>query len=198
MSVLPTKDPAPYHAHIRAVAEKMPMRVGDWVASDVPNDGTKEALNANVMINRQWVNGMTGQQISLLFTQCSDMRDLVPHYPAVCYPAHGLTQVQTKSKTWIVDGLRVSGIEYEFDSNDFRQANTLFVENFFVLPGGAITGDMKEVRSHLPLRDRYYGVGQVQIVFGAGMAEETRDDIVRQLVAAYKPLIDAILAGKVQ
>jgi hypothetical protein len=198
-SVLPTQDPAPFHAHLRAVAASLPDRFGPWTSSDHKSESTEAYLHANIMIDREFVNGQTGEHASFLFIQCPDIRDLVPHFPAVCYPGQGKAQVEDpKTRTWNVGGLSITGTEYSFESETFKEADGVIVDNFMLLPGNQISKDMKEVRAHVPLRNRFYGVGQIQVVFPIGMPAARRDAVFVELVAAYKPLIDAILAGKVE
>jgi hypothetical protein len=198
-SVLPTKDPSPFHARLRSVAASLPEQFGSWTSKDHKSVGTQEYLHANVMIDREFINSQTGERASFLFIQCPDIRDLVPHFPAICYPGQGKTQVEApKTRTWNVSGLSITGTEYSFESENFKEADGVIVDNFMLLPGHRISKDMTEVRAHVPLRNRFYGVGQIQVVFSIGMPVDRRDAIFNQLVGAYRPLIDAILDGKVE
>jgi len=198
-SVLPTKDPAPFHAHLREVAASLPDHFGAWTSTDQKSVGVEEYLHANIMIDRHFVNGETGEYASLLFTQCPDIRDLVPHFPAICYPGQGKTQVEApRVRTWKVGDLSITGTEYSFESQNFQQADGVIVDNFMLLPGNQISKDMIDVKAHVPLRNRFYGVGQIQVVFPIGLPQARRDAIFVQLIAAYRPLIDAILEGKVE
>ena len=184
-SVLPTKDPSPYHARLCAIGAELPDHFGDWNSSDVRTPGTQEYLHANIMIDRHFVNTKTGEQAAFLFTQCPDIRDLVPHYPAVCYPGQGKTEIEErKTRTWKVGDLAITGTEYSFESETFKEADGVIVDNFMLLPGNCISKDMDEVKKHVPLRNRFYGVGQIQVVFPIGMSVARRDAIFVELVGA--------------
>jgi len=198
-SVLPTKDPAPFHAHLREVAASLPDHFGTWTSTDHKSVSAEAYLHANIMIDRAFVNSQTHENASFLLVQCADIRDLVPHFPAVCYPGQGKTQIEApKVRTWNVGKLSIACTEYSFVSEPFKEADGVIVDNFMVLPGGIISKDMKEVKAHVPLRNRFYGVGQIQVVFPIGMPEARRDAIFVELVSAYRPLIDEVLAGKVE
>jgi hypothetical protein len=64
-----------------------------------------------------------------------------------------------------------------------------------ILPTGMFCRDMKEVKSSLPIRDRFFGIGQVQIVFGEGTSAEMRDKAVREILGGHKDLIETIRSG---
>jgi hypothetical protein len=89
----------------------------------------------------------------------------------------------------------VTGSEYRFESDGFRQGSSVIVDNFMILPTGMFCRDMKEVKSSLPIRDRFFGIGQVQIVFGEGTSAEMLDKAVREILGGHKDLIETIRSG---
>jgi hypothetical protein len=194
-SLRPPSDPKPYHQRIREVARQVPDHVGDWVVTDHPDSSTQDYLGANVYLSRTFTNAVTHQQARLLIVQCFDARDLMPHYPAVCYPGTGLTQLAANSRTWSVAGLSIPGTEYEFETNDFRQAGSTIVDNFIILPDGTLAHSMEEARAKYSMKYRYFGMGQVQVVFGGGVPSDVREAVFREVVGAHKGLIDAIRGG---
>src|SRR5579862_8969921 len=78
-SVLPTKDPAPFHAHLREVAASLPDHFGTWTSTDHKSVSAEAYLHANIMIDRQFADSRTGEGAAFLLIQCPDIRDLVPH-----------------------------------------------------------------------------------------------------------------------
>jgi hypothetical protein len=155
-------------------------------------------LRPNVLMSRSFSNVVTGQRASVLFVQCDDSRNLTSHYPPICYTTSaGMEQVSARPRQWIVEGLTIPGTEYEFRSGYFGGSDSIVVLNFILLPSGEIAKDMEPVkRRQMSVRNRYYGAGQVQLVFNAAVPAEARDQAFGELVAAYRPLIDAVLSGR--
>jgi hypothetical protein len=195
LSLAPQVDPEPYHQSVRAAAQKLPDVIGDWRAADSPDLSTQAYLRANVFVSRTLTNSRSGLQVYLLIIQCRDARDLIPHYPAVCYPGRGMNQTEVRPRDWDISGMVVTGSEYRFESDGFRQGSSVIVDNFMILPTGMFCRDMKEVKSSLPIRDRFFGIGQVQIVFGEGTSAEMRDKAVREILGGHKDLIETIRSG---
>ncbi len=195
LSFSPQMDPGPYHARVRSAALALPDVLGEWRAIDLPDADTQAYLRANVYINRRLTNRASGQQVYLSIIQCNDARDLIPHFPAVCYPGRGMLQMDIRPRDWLVDKTEITGSEYRFESNSFRQASSVVVDNFMILPNGFFCRDMKEVKSRLPIRDRFFGIGQVQIVFNEGTSSEMRDTAAREILSEHWGLIEAIRSG---
>jgi hypothetical protein len=192
-------DAGPYHARVRQAAGRAPLTLGPWQARDVPQPEEVVALlRPNVLLCREFENKTSGERCSLLVVQCQDVRDLTPHYPPVCYPGRGLTLISTGIFDWQVGGLKVSGTEYDFESNTFRSPNLTIVENFMVLPNGRITPDMTAVKEQVALKNRYFGAAQFQVVFDSDISQERRRAITEEILSGYKPLIEAIRSGVAQ
>jgi Protein of unknown function (DUF3485) len=195
LSIATQADPEPYHLRVRTTAQKLPNVIGDWHAMESPDPSTQAYLHANVYVSRMLTNSASGQQVYLSIIQCRDARDLIPHFPAVCYPGRGMNQIEIHPKDWDISGMIVSGTEYRFESDGFRQGNSVIVDNFMILPTGTFCRDMKEVKSLLPIRDRFFGLGQVQIVFAEGTSTEMRNSAVQEILGGHKDLIETIRSG---
>jgi hypothetical protein len=193
------KAAGPYHVRIAAAAKAIPLRVGDWVGTDIEQpEVVDEQLHPNVLISRSYTNISTGHRVSLLLVQCPDVRYLVPHYPPVCYPGRGLSLRRSEAVDWSADGLKVAGTRYEFESNTFHSPKLTVVDNFIVLPDGRICRNMDGVEREIGLANRYFGAAQVQVVFDAGTREGERSKITEQFIVMFKPLIDEIRSGVVR
>jgi hypothetical protein len=72
----------------------------------------------------------------------------------------------------------------------------MMVYDFMIMPNGRTCRDMGgiEALSGDP-RSRQFGAAQMQILVDPSMPEERREEIFRTFVQAYRPTIDAILAG---
>jgi hypothetical protein len=198
-SISAPPDASAYHARCREVAATIPATIGDWVGKDVaiPRDAVG-LLRPNVAINREFTHSITGKKVSVFFVQCEDLRDIAPHYPPVCYPtSRGMEQVSAQPREWNVAGLNVTGTEYEFRFNNYVTGNAVTVQNFILSPQGEICRDMKPLQEQLPLRNRFYGAGQVQLVYDddAAWSQAARDATLEELIGAYRPLIETVLKG---
>lgn len=196
ISLISPVDPAPYHARVREVAARAPLAFGNWVGEDiaVPPEARSQ-LHPNVIISRGYHNTVTNQSVTLLLVQCPDVRDLVPHYPPVCYPGRGLSLDSARPVDWRVPELDVTGTEYQFESNTFETDKLTIVDNFMVLPDGRICREMNQVRRQVGLRTRYFGAAQVQVVFSSDTPAGAREKICDEFIEAYRPLLDAIRSG---
>jgi hypothetical protein len=196
LSLVSPIDPAPYHARLRELKATAPIAFGHWLGQDVQESvEAAEQLHPNVFISRRYHNTVDGRFVELLLVQCWDVRDLAPHYPPVCYPGRGLTEVSSRPLDWPVANLTVNGTEYEFEATNFETDKLTIVENFMILPDGRTCRDMNEVRREIALSTRYFGAAQVQLVFQSDLSAEKRQDTCKEFIQAYKPLIDAIRLG---
>ena len=189
-------DAGPYHRVVREAAAALPLDVGEWVGHDLPVPPEAAAqLHPNVIISRGYVSRATGRHVSVLLVQCWDVRDLVPHYPPICYPGRGLTLTSSAPADWHALGTSVAGTEYQFESNTFETNKLTIVDNFMLLPDGRTCRDMGEVRKQVGLRTRFFGAAQVQVVFDSDTPADERARACEQFIAAYGPLVRAIGSG---
>ena len=194
----PSGDAEPYHQLIRTEAENMPYRVKDWVGSDIDVPPAAVALlRPNILLNRRFKNHRTGQYVSMLLVQCGDARDLLGHYPPVCYAANGWTESSAVEKDWNVNALTIQGMEYEFERSTFEKSARIYVGNFMVLPSGLTARDMTAVNTAAKdYRRKFFGAAQFQFVFPDDINADERNDIVRTFVDANWPILDAIRSGE--
>lgn len=191
-------DPAPFHQRVSAAAAKVPHHVGSWLGSDIPvPEAAVELLKPNVIVSRRYQDMLSGRQVDFLLVQCSDVRDIVGHYPPICYVAHGWTPAETTRRDWVVDDLTIRGTAYRFTTIRNRLSTALTVYNFIVLPDGQICPGMEQAT--LAGKDRLrklLGAAQFQIIFDERIEQEAvRDDILAMLIRANRPLIDTLGSG---
>jgi len=187
-------DAAPYHEHVRQVAASLPIRIGDWLGTDVAvPPAAIEMLQPNVLIHRQYRHLKTGRTASLLLVQCKDARDLAGHFPPICYPAHGWETAFSRPHTWRLDGHPIGGMEYGFDFRGPSATRHMIVADFMILPNGQFLRDMQGVRRAAADYTRHFmGAAQFQIVMDASTPESQRNETVQQLLAGCRGTIDAI------
>ena len=189
-------DAAAYHERVRQVADATSLRSDGWTGVDttLPQEALDQ-LRPNVAISRRYMNRTTGRIVDLLLIQCTDVRDLAPHYPPVCYPGQGLSLVSHATVALNVDGGPVTATRYAFEWNDFRRAEPVTVDNFMVLPDGGTRPDMTGMEQRIGAAQRYFGAAQVQVVYSTAVdpAEQTRT--TQEILRPYWPLLRAIRTG---
>ncbi len=204
-------DVEPYHARAKVAVEQVPYFIGTWTGQDddIPVAAQK-LLRPNAILNRRFVDSApaTGdprasyRYASLLIVQCRDSRDMVGHYPPICYRAHGLS-IDEKScgpRDWTVNGKQIPGYEYHFTEVLAGRSTRTTVYNFLIVPGRGIVRDMKGVEQAAEdYEQRYFGAAQFQVVFQSdGSAErsrEERDEIFATLMGPNIHLIETLTAG---
>ena len=189
-----------YHARVRQAADAAPFRIGTWFAEDTPVPQAAVAmLHPNVIVSRRYREIQSGQSVSFLLVQCSDARDILGHYPPVCYVAHGWTHRASSVRNCQIDDLSIETMEYDFTQAKLEQESRLIIENLMILPDGTICRDMDGVdRIARDRRLRYFGAAQMQLVCPADMPATQREDLLREFVRGYRTIIDAIRRGEAE
>jgi hypothetical protein len=195
---LPPSDAAPYHARVKAAADSLAMfNVGPWIGSSQPlPPAAVNLLHPNTWVSRQYQDVRTGRTASFLIVQCEDARDLIGHYPPVCYVAHGWSLRSKVPAEREVDGEKIPLTQYTFTSSRMDRSSELRVDNFMVLPDGQMGRDMDSVEAAAQnYRRKFFGAAQVQFITDAEWGEAEREDLFRQLIEAAGPLLREMRSG---
>jgi len=188
-------DGSAYQARVKEAFAAFPAKVGDWTSKDVPVPAeAMRLLRPNSMMSRQYTNVATGQQCSVILVDCSDARDLLCHYPPVCYPGQGWKLVGKEARTWDVGaGEGAVGTNYEFSRVNFESATGIVAASTMILPDGRFKPDMRGVEeAAADVRRRVYGAAQIQVVVNGAMGAVERDRVIGEMYQLHKPLFDAI------
>jgi hypothetical protein len=194
----PDPDVSKHSAEINRLARTMiPFAVGDWMGRTIPMpEAAIKLLRPSALEARAYESVSTGETANLLFVHCSDARDLLGHYPPVCYQARGLTLTSSSSRDWKLDGTLVTGTRYRFLQDSPVARSEVVVDNFMVLPDGRYGRDMGSVDEVAKDRRlRRLGVAEVQVVTDGAMSETRRDEVFRTLVGPMVPLLRCTGAG---
>ena len=194
---LPPADAAAYHARVRQIATELPYNIGPWLGTDTPIPPSAVALlKPNVIVSRQYRHVRTGRTASVLIVQCEDARDLIGHYPPVCYAAHGWSARGAAPVDRVLDGETIPITDYTFVSKRIDRTSELRIANFMVLPDGQVCRNMDGVESAAQdYRRKFFGAAQVQIVTDASWDGFERDELFQAVIAAVEPLLEAIRDG---
>lgn len=208
-------DVEPYHARARAAIEAVPYVIGYWTGKDddIP-PAAQKLLRPNAILSRTYIDtqpSARGPRVaSLLIVQCRDSRDMVGHYPPICYRAQGRTPEafagcmdspeKGVNRDWRVGDTIIPGVEYRFLHRRQGQFWRTTVYNFFIVPGKGIVRDMQGVVDAAEdYQQRYYGAAQFQLVFSGlasdDLSQAEHDEIFATLMAPNLSLIQTLTSG---
>jgi len=189
---LKPKDVEPYHAAARAAVEKVPYLIdgGRWTGTDeeIPTAAQK-LLRPNAILSRLYSDNSPAtanlspielrnhQRVAhLLIVQCRDSRDMTGHYPPICYRNIGHELVRTDRHPPLdVGGTPVPYTEYKFEKYTHGRAETIFVYDFFVVPGRGAVDDIKGVYDAAEdYERRFFGAAQFQVVMQEAVVPDAR------------------------
>jgi hypothetical protein len=192
-------------AEIKAAMETAPFIIGDWMGqqpnseNDVPREAQK-LLRPNAILNR-WYRQPGGIALHLLVVHCSDARDMLGHYPPICYPSSGWVDLPMDGEvdTFLAVGdHRLPVRAYKFRRvNENGTETSLRIFNAFVLPDGTVTRDIGAInRQSERLAVSVKGVAQVQVISAAGVSAETAAAAAGDLLAGLDDLLAALGVGQ--
>jgi hypothetical protein len=190
-----------FHAKVRAALDKMPRYIPPWTMDDQPiPPSAVQLLKPNAMLCRQFKK-VTGVKATLLVTQCRDSRDMLGHYPPVCYRGQGYEFVCRSGaagadgvpQEWEAGDMKFKGMEYEITRVQGKVREDTFVRDFFVLPYGPIVADMEAVTAaSKDYRTLAFGVAQIQLLCDGSYSRRQRDAIFSDLIGRNIDLIKAL------
>jgi hypothetical protein len=190
-------DATAYHTRVRQAKDQVPYNIGSWIGTDTPlPPSAVDLLRPNTFLSRQYQDVRTGRVASVLVVHCEDARDLIGHYPPVCYAAHGWSKRAAVPIDRTVDGEVFPVTDYTFTSTRLDRASELRIDNFMVLPDGQLCRDMDGVEvAAQDYRRKFFGAAQVQIVTDAQWGESDRVKFFGQVMRAAGPLLREIRRG---
>jgi hypothetical protein len=204
-------DVEPYHVRVKTAIDSIPYIIGEWTGQNNPvMPAAQKLLRPNAILSRLYSDNSTAttrrpRAAQLLIVQCRDSRDMIGHYPPICYRAQGKTLDGRFSgpRDWQVGGMAIPGYEYQFTEMQEGQITRVTVYNFLIVPGRGIVRDMKGVEQAAEdYQQRYYGAAQFQVVFrGQASAERSResrverDAIFATLMGPNIKLIETLTSG---
>ena len=183
-----------YHARVRATINAFPFQIGEWAGVDVPQPtAAVTLLKPNALISRRYHSRYSRYDVVLLIVQCRDARDMVGHYPPICYPSNGWTKMNSTPRDWDVEDVRITGMVYDFSRHSTRSPAATTIANFMILPSGKIAREIDEVnRVAQNYLRQSLGAAQVQILCDADMPDEEREEAIRLFLNACCPLINVM------
>jgi hypothetical protein len=186
-----------YHARVREAVALIPYNIGDWIGKDTEiRQEALKILDANCTLSRVYSNMKTNRTATLLLVQCADARSLLGHYPPVCFPSQGWSEVSSELKPVPPEYGPYGATCYAFGYDLLQRSNSLRVMHFTVLPDGRIAPDMGLLET--AARDRRYtfcGGASVQLIVDSGLSESEQNEAYDMLFQAAAPWIEVVRAG---
>lgn len=188
----PSLDTETYHNRVQASAASVPLLNGMWMGTDISiPQGAVALLKPNVIVSRRYEEIGTGRHLQLLFVQCKDARDIIGHYPPVCYPGQGWVEIHREEADWRLGDATITGMRYHFMT---PQRRTVTVENFMALPSGHTARNMDAVeRAAQDSSQKYFGAAQVQLVYDTDLSVTEREETFSSFIGMLRPLLDQIM-----
>lgn len=190
----PTAEAGAYHEMVAGTANAFPFSFERWLGVEAPVPQSAIAmLKPNFILSRAYQELGGDRRVTLLVVQCTDSRDILGHYPPVCYVNQGWVMQSAKPRDWLVGDQTIHGTRYVFRTGGEGVQRELVLDNFMILPSGSTARDMDAV--DLAARDsrlKYFGAAQVQLVYDNRLSEAQRSEIFQEFARELKPTIDAI------
>jgi hypothetical protein len=184
----------------QAVAGAMaavPRIIGDWasVPFRVPPEAQK-LLRPNATLSRLY-QCLGRPRVHVMVVHCNDSRDMIGHYPPVCYPASGwvdAAQGEPAEAELVVGGRRLPVRQYAFRRiGDSGVEEQIRIFNAFVLPDGTVTRRIDDInRQSERLAVAVQGVAQLQLITSAADAREEAIGAAEELLRGMPGLLEAL------
>ena len=193
-----------YHARAGKAVTEMPWKVdclgSTWTAVEhKPETAAVRLLRPNEILSRRYVQNTTSGHpmvAELLIVQCRDSRDMTGHYPPICYRNIGNELVYRRPRDpLLVGNEKVPYTEYKFEKYARGRVETLYVYDFFVVPGRGAVDDIKGVdQAAEDYERRFFGAAQFQVVIQEAVVPDpgARDEIFAALIQAKPELITTL------
>jgi hypothetical protein len=192
----PPAEAEAYHTAVRSAVTNIASTWGSWLGVEVPvPQAAVKMLHPNIIISRRYQNIATEQKASILLVHVKDARDLIGHYPPICYPGQGWKMQSATEADWPLSNGKAQGTEYVFSRDEIAAGSRIIVDNFFVLRGGIICRNMDDVELAAQDRSRkFFGAAQVQLIHEGNTSPHSRQKCVEELLRVMEPALAVISA----
>lgn len=190
-------------AEIAAAVEAVPYFLGEWIGRDeeVPQEAQR-LLRPNAILSRVYQK-TGGLRLHLVLVHCGDARDMIGHYPPVCYPSAGWLACPigggpgAENLVVATDTHTLPVRLYEFRRlREHGHEERIVIFSGFVLPGGTVTREIDDINRQSQRRAvSAQGVAQLQVIAPAELERVAMLDAVGELLGELTELLDALEVG---
>jgi len=181
---------------VRAALDAAPYFVGDWIGSDetVPQEA-QQLLRPTAILSRTYRH-RDGRRLHLLIVHCADVRDMLGHYPPVCYPSSGWVSDARAPREISIDAgtrsLRARLYEFRRQSGETRE-ECMRILSGFALPDGSFTPEIADLhRQGERVELARSGAAQLQIIAHCTMSEEDTAGAAGELLSELPALLASL------
>ena len=187
-----------YFRQVSQAIDALPMQIEGYIGRDRPPlPAAVEMLRPNRLVQREYTDPVTGESFSVLIVHCGDVRDMMGHYPPICYPSNGWAMESTDPEE--ID--RASGgpipiTRYRVSRGDGSMRLSKVIANTFVVPRADSPLGRDDRALDSVTRTRWssgLGAAQVQIITDSSMDAATRASIERSVADRLGGLISAVV-----
>ena len=189
-------------SEIAKAMSDVPLFIGRWVGIDEQQalaPAAQKLLKPNGFLSRRY-SSPGGPWAHVVVIHCGDARDMIGHYPPICYPSAGWTEVPVEANpdlTLSVRGMPFAVREYGFKGYlvDGRE-EVIRILNAFILPDGTVTREIDDInRQSERLSVAVQGVAQVQIITSGRVPIEEAISAAEEVLSGMNGLLDALQVG---
>jgi hypothetical protein len=179
----------------------VPLQSGPWLGVDIPViPAAQELLQPNRVLQRRYTNADTGESFEILIVHCGDIRDMLGHFPPVCYVANGWTLNQKMPVDVPLQNQTVDAVRYDFSREVDFVRDAIHVVDLFALPSvnadGAVVPDYSAVvRAGRSRQTARLGSAQVQIIMSASASTDQRAGYTETAMRLVGPVIRDVERG---
>ncbi len=184
--------------------EDVPYFIGRWVGENpekgnIPREAQK-LLKPNAILNRRYLSP-GGPWMHVLVVHCGDARDMIGHYPPICYPSAGWTEMPAHAnsdRTITVMGRPFPVREYGFKGYlEGGREEVIRIFNAFILPDGTVTRDIDDInRQSERLSVAVQGVAQVQVITSGRVSADEAINSAEEVLSGMNGLLTALRVGQ--
>lgn len=189
-----------YLDDVAQAIEDLPLWIEGYRGADQPPiQAAVELLRPNKLLQREYVDPLSGERFSVLVVHCADVRDMMGHYPPRCYPSNGWDMLETREDA--IERSRggpIPVMRYRVSLQDGSTRYARVIANTFVVPRADDPLGRDDDALDRVTRTRWssgLGAAQVQIITDEGMDPDTRARIERSVADELDGLIEAIARG---
>lgn len=189
-------------AVVGAAMKAAPFFIGRWVGEDSTHLVPREAqtlLHPNALMSRSY-RTPAGPTVHVLVVHCGDARDMIGHYPPICYPSAGWQPAAPPEPQDIVLAIgprRLPVRQYVFQCvNAAGRVDSIRIFNAFVLPDGRAALDIDDInRQSERLALAVQGVAQLQLITSGTAPLPEAVQAANEILGGMSELFDALQLG---
>ncbi|MGD1916829.1 MAG: exosortase-associated EpsI family protein [Phycisphaerales bacterium] len=186
-----------YFRQVSQAIDALPMQIEGYIGRDRPPlPAAIEMLRPNRLVQREYADPVTGESFSVLIVHCGDVRDMMGHYPPICYPSNGWEMDGTEAEEIVrTEGSPIPITRYRVSRGDESMRLSKVIANTFVVPRADSPLGRDDRALDSVTRTRWssgLGAAQVQIITDSSMDAATRERIERSVADRLAGLIRAV------